>query len=490
MGLFYGSNPWAEAAAGGLPNGPLILDSTGAIPSAKLSGVVTLAQYTPVSMALSSDTPPAITTAVFGQESPTMGQGVNHLRGAVILTSETAAIAGTVDLFTMKFDTALAGRLAQCYILRPTGSGGYTCVYTTGDFDASATGVVSFSPIGTAAQVMVGDVIGCFSTATTTIDCLSCRDSGGSIMNIGGTLRFGNLPVTRLVVGTIYSASTTGALTAVEFYPAMYAHIKLTPQLVNFQFGNKPNGFIQPDVTNRIPKGMTRLADAQWQSKTICANGMSIIFGGNADYLPGSTTVRNGYIYQLGQMLNATMINDGVPGSQICWDATQALSFSATQAGLTAAGFAATESYEVRALGQNADLYIFDFGINDRNYVGGSITDTAKNTICGAYNTVLTALFNENPFARVMLITPHCLYASSNSNQNIASIRAAIIAIGEKYCIPVLDWTESLNLSLAYGTNYLYESNPAGTPPVYGLHPNQFWHNMAARRLYDFVNSL
>ena len=68
------------------------------------------------------------------------------------------------------------------------------------------------------------------------------------------------------------------------------------------------------------------------------------------------------------------------------------------------------------ALGQNADLYIFDFGINDRNYIGDSITDTAKNTICGAYNTVLTALFNESPFHRVMLITPHCLYASSNTN--------------------------------------------------------------------------
>ncbi len=293
-------------------------------------------------------------------------------------------------------------------------------------------------------------------------------------------------PVTRFVVGTTYSASTSGAIAEVQWYPAVYAHIVINPVIVDNAWVGKPNDPIKSTGDNRIPPDMTRVFDAYWQGKTILFCGMSITANGNADYVTGSSGVRNGYVYQVGKMLNATIINNAVPGSKMTFTATDPKSFSATIDQLIAAGLITSNqssvaySFENLLLGKTADLRVLDFGINDRSAAIGTITDAENTTLYGAYNYVLTRLFAENSLYQVALMTPHSLYAGSNSNNNTSAIRQAIIDIGKKYCVPVLDWTESLQLSLAYTTYWLDD----------GLHPAQTWHTMAARRLYRFISQL
>jgi lysophospholipase L1-like esterase len=237
---------------------------------------------------------------------------------------------------------------------------------------------------------------------------------------------------------------------------------------------NGPNTAITRNSSGFIPNADGRQADMFWKGKKIGAVGTSITVGASA----GSN---NGYINQLRDMLQCDLDNQGVGSSGITFDGAQDYSLSATQAELIAAGRSPTYSYEVKMIGKNYDLWIFDHCINDSSAPLGTISSTDKSTFYGAYNHVIAALLTDNPTQRFMFVAPISVYAPSNSyNANADARRTALFALADKYKAPIIDLTSLVQLS----------ASQAATFQADGLHPNQEAHDRAARLMYEFIKRL
>lgn len=239
-------------------------------------------------------------------------------------------------------------------------------------------------------------------------------------------------------------------------------------------YGRRPDGghFIGRFAFGRL--------ESQWTGKKVLVVGTSITEGYNATNVGG---VRQGFIVKaIRDAHGALLDNQGVASSRIMWLGNNALSLGATQAELTGAGYDPAQSYEVKVLGKNADLYIFDHGYNDRSGTLGTITDTNPNTFYGAFNRVIGALLTEKPSAQIAFITPPSLYSpvGGGLNAGTAEKRTAIFALGEKYCAPVLD------LSIRAGMN----ATQAGTFLPDTVHPSQEAHDRMARQLDHFLRGI
>ena len=93
----------------------------------------------------------------------------------------------------------------------------------------------------------------------------------------------------------------------------------------------------------------------------------------------------------------------------------------------------------------DSDYILIKYGINDMSHQAsmGNIDDTVNNTFYGAWNTLMTWIYNNCPYAKVGIIVTNGLYLNTSSPNN--SVWAnAIIQIAKKYGIPTLnEWNDN-----------------------------------------------
>ncbi|MEH7246457.1 GDSL-type esterase/lipase family protein [Neobacillus niacini] len=154
--------------------------------------------------------------------------------------------------------------------------------------------------------------------------------------------------------------------------------------------------------------------------------------------------------------------------------------------GSTAAGV-----YNRRAnLAANADIITVWIGTNDaKNSTPiGTISDSTTSTFYGALNLMAEYLLNTFPNKRVGLITLHVpagtYYADPNTaGHSTEDYANAMIAVGKKYSIPVLDLYHSGGFTLKNATqNSLLATD--------GLHLNALGHERVARKVRAFLETL
>jgi hypothetical protein len=289
-----------------------------------------------------------------------------------------------------------------------------------------------------------------------------------------GTMSDGTRHVPRLRVERVTDLrSTTNPGGAIEVGGVTYDYVELD-QADRVAYGERADGgrFIGRLRTGRM--------ECHWTGKKAVVLGTSITEGFNAPVVGG---VRMGFVVKaLRDDIGMVLDNQGVASSGIVWDGTRALSLSATQAELTAAGFDPAQSYEVKVLGKNADLYLFDHAYNDRTKNIGSINDADPATFYGAYNRVIGALLAEKPTAQIAFITPPSLYtpAPAGLQAGTSAARLAVLALAEKYAAPVLDL--SLRLQMSATQSIALASD--------GVHPDDPTHTRMSRQLAAFVRSI
>lgn len=202
-------------------------------------------------------------------------------------------------------------------------------------------------------------------------------------------------------------------------------------------------GYLTLDDLSNIKK------DSKWKGKKIIWFGTSIPATGY-DQVAHSAKA---YPAIVGKTLGANVINEAESSSQVRYAFVdglefdkehQRLAFSLTKAEKKARGVDENYGYEQKMLSADridADLFVFDFGINDahRDTVGFNIipkkdasgkyniegltddyvlyeeggvsqllpADQNRKTFIGSMNFVLTRLFEKNPKAKVVLVTHH-----------------------------------------------------------------------------------
>lgn len=473
-----------------LPNGWLKLDAAGKLDSTQLpgslaenasrsasAGVVTT-EYDPALLASKVVSRPdtATSTLVYTSVSGTIHTtGNTYPTGRIVIGwvngSPGFLKAGTLTTLRLPpCGDVSAGAKFQAWVVRPTTAPGangsslsVTKVATIGEIAVTdRTKYHEFA--GLSIPVLAGDLIALrpinaglrWGDAATEYTNLFFLDSG--------------------VLADQTLAALDGGLTATVASSRkfdMYAEVAPGPYRAS---DSGPGAVVRRDSSGNLPASVYRSADAPWAGLKIAAVGTSITAGAAA-------TGNNGYIPRLAQMLQCQVQNNGVGSSGIVWDGLRALSLGATQAQLTAAGFSPLQSYEVKVLGQAADLFIFDHGYNDRDMPIGTIADATAATFYGAYNKVLGALIAERPSQRFMLITPHSVFSPFAEGQHATTenIRQAMLALAQKYCCPILDWTYTTQLSASQASTFL---------PGDGVHPNDAWHAMATRVLYQFIKGI
>jgi len=226
-----------------------------------------------------------------------------------------------------------------------------------------------------------------------------------------------------------------------------------------------------------MPLDIYRAPDLPWAGRKIVAVGTSIEANfGAANYL--STAA---------QWHRAQFDNQAVGSSGIVWDGARALSLGATQAELTAAGFAPAQSYEVKLLGKGADLYHFGHCYNDRTMPLGTITSTDRSTFYGAYNAVITELLADNPDARMCFVGAPSVYTPTGQVESPDSLGRngktlekieALRLIAEKWGSPFLDMSRVSGCNVITSVSGIYQYD--------NIHPNSTLNLMMARIIYDF----
>lgn len=141
-----------------------------------------------------------------------------------------------------------------------------------------------------------------------------------------------------------------------------------------------------------------------------------------------------------------------------------------------------------------ADVVVVFGGTNDYGHGDaplGKMTDRTNDTFYGAMHNLCRALIERYPYSIIVIITPtHRLEEERLINErgirNVATLADYVNAerqVAEYYSLPLLDLyaASSLNPSVKK-TQELYMPD--------GLHPNDAGHELIAKRLLGFLNSL
>lgn len=134
------------------------------------------------------------------------------------------------------------------------------------------------------------------------------------------------------------------------------------------------------------------------------------------------------------------------------------------------------------------DLVFVLGGTNDwaNNVTMGSITDSVDTTFYGALNTLVNGLLDKYPTQTIVLATPLHRQGDTVANSAGATLNAyrnAVIAIGEKFGVAVLD---------LYATSGLYPDNATNYTNLVpdGRHPNEAGHTKLSKRIAGFLRTL
>jgi lysophospholipase L1-like esterase len=368
----------------------------------------------------------------------------------------TSPLTGFVTRFQVEFDAAEVGRKVIFYILRRTpNTNSFTRVYFSDELPAESTGVNTFSPAAaTPAAIQTGDYVAAFiNTATPATGGIKLYTSGGPDLIGGGGWDYqSSLPSSFTVPDSDVQYTT-------RFFP-IEAQVATKVSQTAFQL----------DAYGNMPINVVRAPDAPWKGKRILWLGTSIPAVGDLTSYPKL----------IEPWLQATVINNAMGSSGVCWNGTRQLSLSATVAELAAAypGYE-DQSYEVRMLGHTPDLVVFDHLYNDHGFPVGVLADSNwdRTTQFGAMEFLIDKLYAENPTVRLAFVTPPTKYATGGAADVTA--RVQIMALADKYGAPLLDVT---NLA---GLNRYTQ----GTYTVDGLHPNEVLRQRIARLIYPWLLS-
>jgi hypothetical protein len=381
---------------------------------------------------------------------------------------------------------ANAGATIQVWVLRPislppgTGAGQtytFTVVAQVGEIDGSAANMYQ-EIAGLNIQVNAGDLLAFRPKSRGMV--LSA--SGGfeanwrELNSASFTIPVTDMTINALVTGTSVSFTNTVAASPAQRKYLLAADIAPGPV---FSVDSQPGAVLRLDNSGDIPAIIGRAVDMPWRAKKIIWVGTSIPAGSDG----------NGPSYPVlvGTALQANMDNEAVGSSGMIWDGTtsRCLSLMATTAQLTSVCGAgsANQSYQTKVLGKSADMLVIDHGHNDVGLPLGTITDSVVSTFYGAMNVLIAAAYADNPKMRIVLVTPPLVLDGGGTNTT--AVRAAIVALGEKYQLPVIDLP---TLDGFNATTYCSSGCTNYTPD--GIHPAFFARQILTRILYKALTGL
>lgn len=148
----------------------------------------------------------------------------------------------------------------------------------------------------------------------------------------------------------------------------------------------------------------------------------------------------------------------------------------------------------VDKMDEDADIVVVFGGTNDYGHGDaplGKMTDRTDDTFYGAMHNLCKALIERYPNSLIVIMTPmHRTNEESLVNErgvrNVATLKEYVYAekqVAEYYSLPILDM---------YAMGYLNPNVPI-IKKIYmtdGLHPNDAGHELIAKRLLGFLNSL
>lgn len=209
-------------------------------------------------------------------------------------------------------------------------------------------------------------------------------------------------------------------------------------------------------------------------------------------------------------------------GDSICWGRTNSGVDAATPFPAVIAGRLGIRNYEIKAVpgacvaktsantatdvSERAATYnyadykgiVMNGGTNDYGYhiALGTINDTSNTTFYGAWNTIMTKIFTDNPTAKVLLITPifrnyvnntSVVYGDAYDIKNKANASLndycdAIVAIGKKYKVPVFDSRKNCPVNPVNYATTLADDNTGKF-----LHPTQETYIDYGNRIASFM---
>ena len=133
-------------------------------------------------------------------------------------------------------------------------------------------------------------------------------------------------------------------------------------------------------------------------------------------------------------------------------------------------------------------ITIFGSG-NDAIYTIGDPSDTGTDTLCGAINTTIAAIFARKVTYQLGIVTP-CPWESYNPADDtnwMARYSAAIVEICRRWGIPCLDLYHCSNLRPWDAT---FRAAAYSKDNGNGVHPDETGHAIIAPRFQSFVESL
>lgn len=214
------------------------------------------------------------------------------------------------------------------------------------------------------------------------------------------------------------------------------------------------------------------------QGKKIVFLGDSITEGACA------TKIENSYWGVLGKLSGAIVKGFGIGGTRI---AEQMVKTEAREDHLPFIS-------RVDTMDTDADIVVVFGGTNDYGHGDaplGRMTDRTNDTFYGAMHNLCVALIERYSKALIVIMTPlHRTNEESLINErgvrNVATLKDYVYAekeVAEYYSLPVLDLftTSSLNPNIPV-IKEMYLND--------GLHPNDAGHELIAKRLLGFLNTL
>lgn len=251
-----------------------------------------------------------------------------------------------------------------------------------------------------------------------------------------------------------------------EYVPALYNTKSLLINNDNILDNTINENKLSLEVQAKLNGSSSYFAD-----KTINFLGDSITYG--YDGQSGGGRVENPYPSIVKDLLKFNTCNNyGINGSTIT--------------GNDGLGVAPMNN-RYSSMADNADYVITFAGTNDhgQNMILGTKNDTDNSTFYGSLDILIKGLVNKYPKARIAFITPlrkNNIGANTNGN----TLEDFVNAIKEKckeYAIPTLDFY-NLSGCIPQIANFKTNNLPDG------LHPNQDYYYVLAKKIAHFIESL
>lgn len=233
--------------------------------------------------------------------------------------------------------------------------------------------------------------------------------------------------------------------------------------------------YTQKLITTQPVQGLYR---SKWYQKTWWVLGDSISTGLGTGAGAGNVYATKPYHYLLARERRINVQNEAVSGYTI------GTIYNNKVVNMPPSAFA-------------PDLITIMAGTNDHgfNVTIGAITDdpATGTSFYAVYRKTIEYLQTQYPFASIGLITPIQRFGAVDGNVNNAANKKlrdycdAVVALGQFYSIPVLDWYTSIGFTpyiAAQKANYY-----TGTPSD-GTHPNDAGHVKMAAQVGNFIEKL